>query len=117
MQLGPLSFIPKLSPKIWGGRRLEHFGKALPAGEAIGESWDLYDRPGDSAVVAEGPFKGQTLNALMKELGPRLLGQKIFDAEPAYFPLMVKLIDANDALSVQVHPDDDQAARMVGPDE
>jgi len=117
MQLGPLQFEPKLSPKVWGGSRLARYGKALPQGKAIGESWDLYDRPGESAVVAQGPFKGSTLNALMAEFGPGLLGAAAFEAGARYFPLMVKLIDAQDALSVQVHPDDAQALSMVGPDE
>lgn len=114
MDLSPLSFIPKLSPKIWGGRRLQAYCRGVSFQEKIGEAWCLYDRPGESALVAEGPFKGRNLNSLMMEYGPRLLGSREFDKRPAHFPLMVKLIDAHEALSIQVHPDDDQAARMVG---
>ena len=117
MELYPLSFSPKLLPKIWGGRRLERYGKALPQGEAIGESWELYDRPDASAVVDSGPLQGQTLHQIMQEFGPRLLGQTEFEKGHSYFPLMVKMIDAQEALSVQVHPDDAQALRMVGPQE
>jgi mannose-6-phosphate isomerase len=117
MKLAPLIFKPKLVPKVWGGRRLAGYGKELPAGASVGESWDLYDRPGDSAVVASGPFAGQSLQALVREFGPGLLGQAAYEASPDSFPLMVKLIDAREALSVQVHPDDAQAAAMVGPDE
>ena len=100
MKLSPLAFIPKQVPKVWGS-----------------ELWQLYDRPGDSAVVARGPMAGQSLQALMAEFGPNLLGPKAFEAGAAYFPLAFKLIDAREALSVQVHPDDDQAARLAGPDE
>jgi mannose-6-phosphate isomerase len=117
MELGPLVFKPKLSPKIWGGQRLGRYGKEFPGGQAIGESWDVYDRPGDSALVSGGPFAGQSLSALMAEFGPRLLGAEAFEQGPKFFPLMVKLIDANESLSVQVHPDDAQAARMVSADE
>jgi mannose-6-phosphate isomerase len=98
MKLGPLQFVPKLFPKIWGG-----------------ESWHLYDRPGDSARVAQGPFQGQTLNALMREFGPGLLGPDEFAKEPSLFPLAFKVIEANEALSVQVHPGDEEAARLEGP--
>jgi mannose-6-phosphate isomerase len=117
MKLYPLHFVPKLSPKIWGGRLLEKFGKQLPPGVAIGESWDLYDRPEASARVASGPLQGQTLQQVMKEWGPALLGTREFEKGHEQFPLMVKWIDAHEALSVQVHPDDDQALRMVGPHE
>lgn len=96
---------------------MERFGKRLPLDAAIGESWDLYDRPGSSAVVAEGALKGQTLQQLVKEWGPSLLGVKEFEKGHEHFPLMIKWIDAHEALSVQVHPDDDQALRMVGPHE
>ena len=114
MQLYPLTFTPKLCPKIWGGRRLAQWGKALPAGAAIGESWDIYDRPGDSALVASGPLAGTSLQQLMREWGPRLLGQKEFEKGHETFPIMTKFIDASEALSVQVHPDDDQALRLGG---
>jgi mannose-6-phosphate isomerase len=117
MDLYPLRFQPKLLPKIWGGQRLKAWSKSLPAGQALGESWEIYDRPGDSALVASGPLKGQSLQELIKEFGPRLLGQREFEKGHAFFPLMLKLIDANEALSVQVHPDDEQALRMVGPHE
>ncbi|MES2201896.1 MAG: type I phosphomannose isomerase catalytic subunit [candidate division FCPU426 bacterium] len=117
MKLGPLTFIPKYSPKPWGGRRLERLGKTLPPGESIGESWEIYDRPEASSVVAEGPWRGSTLEQMMKEWGPRLLGPREFDKHYERFPLMVKFIDAREALSVQVHPDDDQALRLVSPHE
>jgi mannose-6-phosphate isomerase len=111
MELTPLLFEPFLSPKIWGGRRL------AATGPVIGESWQLYDRLDKSALVAEGPWKGRTLGQMTAEFGPRLLGPGLFHGDAERFPLLVKFIDAADDLSVQVHPDDDQAAVMVGPEE
>ena len=114
--LTPLIFEPFFSPKIWGGRRLETLGKKLPVGP-IGESWELFDRADKSALVAEGPWAGRTLGQLTAEFGPRLLGPDLWKTQPERFPLLVKLIDAADDLSVQVHPNDDQALQMVGGDE
>ena len=114
--LTPLLLEPYFSPKVWGGRRLEQFGKALPEG-AIGESWELFDRLDKSAKISEGPWAGRTLGQLTAEFGPRLLGPDLWKHQPDRFPLLVKLIDAADDLSVQVHPNDEQAATMVGPEE
>ncbi len=100
MDLTPLLFEPRAVPKLWGG-----------------ESWELFDHEAHSAVVAEGPWKGQTLGQMTAEFGPRLLGPELWKTQPLRFPLLVKLIDAQDDLSVQVHPNDEQAATMVGPDE
>ena len=103
MSVHPLIFEPILVPKIWGGRRLaDCFGKPLPIGEQIGESWELADLPAAESVVREGPCKGRSLNALVREWGADLLGS----AAPVAgrFPLLVKFLDANDDLSVQVHP-------------
>jgi mannose-6-phosphate isomerase len=114
MSLYPLVFVPKLVEKIWGGRKFQSvLGKPLPAGKAIGESWELYDFPPgvvdkskgwNSAVVAEGPLKGQTLHALMDKFGRELMGD-VKPARDGQFPLLVKFLDAKEDLSVQVHPD------------
>ena len=114
MSLYPLVFVPKLVEKIWGGRKFETvLGKPLPAGKAIGESWELYDFPPgvvdkstgfNSAVVAEGPLKRQTLHALMEKFGRELMGD-VRPARDGQFPLLVKFLDAKEDLSVQVHPD------------
>ncbi len=63
----PLTFIPILVPKVWGGQRLQNIGKQLPAGEPIGESWELADMPGKGpcSVVASGPFAGRTLRHIL----------------------------------------------------
>lgn len=118
MKLYPLKFEPHYVPKIWGGTRLQsQLGKTLPLGQTIGESWEIYDRGELSAVVADGPLKGQSLVQLVKEFGPRLLGTAAWEKDPSQFPLLIKLIDASQWLSVQVHPDDDYAALHISPDE
>ena len=97
--------------RIWGGRKLaELFGKELPANKRIGESWEIVDRPEAQSVVARGPLKGKTLHELWKE--GRLL---IFGEVPnaPRFPLLIKLLDAHEKLSLQVHPPE-QVARKLG---
>jgi mannose-6-phosphate isomerase len=115
MDLYPLKFYSIYKEKIWGGRNLERlFGRALPDDALIGESWDLADLPEGVSVVRNGPAKGETLTDLTKELGAKLLG----NTQPTpqgRFPLLLKLLDANDILSLQVHPDA-KAAAQIGPE-
>lgn len=109
----PLVFEPILFEKVWGGRRLERFGKRLPEGKSIGESWELADLGATSSsgaggaaarsVIANGPLAGKTLHEAMDLWRRDLLG----DAKPSAsggFPLLVKFLDARENLSVQVHP-------------
>ena len=99
----PLLFEPILKERLWGGRALEtRFGRRLPEAKMIGESWDLVDRPPDTSTVRNGPLAGRTLHDLCTDFGPRLLGENA--PAPDRFPLIVKLLDANDRLSVQIHP-------------
>ncbi len=99
----PLAFVPVFQERIWGGRSLEHtFGKELPTDVAIGEAWEVVDRPEAQSIVAGGPLAGTALEALWS--GPdreRLFGSV---AHGDRFPLLVKLLDARETLSVQVHP-------------
>jgi mannose-6-phosphate isomerase len=114
MSLYPLRFHPKLVEKIWGGRKFQTvLGKPLPAGKAIGESWELYDFPPgvveksagwNSAIVADGPLAGQPLHGLMEKFGRELMGD-VKPARDGQFPLLIKFLDAREDLSVQVHPD------------
>jgi mannose-6-phosphate isomerase len=102
--LYPLTFQPRFKERVWGGRTLEAlYGKALPAGATIGESWEVSDRPGDESVLANGPLAGQTLRQLMEQHGRELLGSSQ-PADGGRFPLLCKILDARDTLSVQVHP-------------
>lgn len=111
--LYPLTFQPLFKERIWGGRRLEQlYQKTLPAAVPVGESWEISDRPGDESLVTNGPFAGKSLAWLMKNHTDELLGS----AQPRgdRFPLLVKILDAQDKLSLQVHPPAAQAARLHG---
>ena len=113
MQVYPLVFEPIFKPKIWGGRRLEtSFGKPIPPRERIGESWELADLEDDQSVVARGPAAGEPLGKLTREWGSNLLGGA--DLFEGRFPLLIKFLDANETLSVQVHPDQATADRLGG---
>jgi len=113
VKLYPLTFQPILKERIWGGRNLETlYGKSLPPGIRAGESWEISDRPGDESVVANGPLRGGTLRRLMEQSPAALIGPR--DPVPARFPLLIKIIDAQDTLSLQVHPPAAAAARLGG---
>ncbi|MDE2750850.1 MAG: class I mannose-6-phosphate isomerase [Chloroflexota bacterium] len=107
--LYPLKLRPTVHVKVWGGRRLaDLMQKPLPTSEPVGESWEIHD----SAIVVNGPLQGSTLGDLARRYGAELLGG---GHDPgAGFPLLAKLIDATDWLSVQVHPNDEQAQRLEG---
>jgi len=100
-----------LKATIWGGRKLETlFGKRLPAGQAIGESWEVADHPHGESHVANGPLAGRGLRWVVEHAAEELYGPGAPAAWLKRFPLMVKIIDAAEDLSVQVHPDDAYAA-------
>jgi len=107
-QLYPLKFLPIFKEKIWGGKKL---GKIynLKNAENIGESWVLSGYAGDESVVLNGKLQGQTLRQLIDTYRYELLGKSIYEKFGQNFPLLFKLIDANDNLSIQVHPDDKTA--------
>ena len=105
----PLLFKPVYKVVLWGGRRFERWRSDLPPGP-VGESWDLADHEAGMSVVESGPLAGKSLRALTEEYGEDLVGAGFGDGP---FPIMVKLIDATERLSVQVHPDD-TLARSLG---
>ncbi len=108
-QLYPLKLKPALHVKVWGGRKLaDHLRKPLPTAAPYGESWEVHD----SVTVAEGPLRGHTLGELTRRYGPALVGPG--NDPDLGFPLLAKLIDAGDWLSVQAHPDDQQAQALEG---
>ena len=111
--LYPLVFHPIFKDRIWGGRELERlYGKKIPAGR-IGESWEISDRPGDASVIANGPLAGKDLHWLMANHRTEILG----NARPSaggQFPLLCKILDAREKLSLQVHPPADRAAELKG---
>ncbi|MEM9952131.1 MAG: type I phosphomannose isomerase catalytic subunit [Chloroflexota bacterium] len=107
--LYPLLLNPSLHVKVWGGRKLEtDFGKILPDGSPYGESWELHD----TSTVANGVHQGKTLAELLKQHGTQLIGEQFDPAEG--LPLLIKLLDATQWLSVQVHPNDEQAKELEG---
>ncbi len=112
--LYPLTFRPAFKERVWGGRTLETlYQKKLPPTVPIGESWEISDRPGDESVIANGPLAGKNLHWLMTNHASEVLG----NAKPATgnrFPLLCKILDARDKLSLQVHPPASQAAALGG---
>jgi mannose-6-phosphate isomerase len=110
MEMYPLKSKPVFKCRIWGGQTLrELFGKELPAGEKIGESWEIADLPEGKSTIANGPLQGQTLGAAVRQHAEDITGFKSF---PEPFPLLIKLLDAQQVLSVQVHPDAETCRRM-----
>ncbi len=111
--LYPLRFQPILRRYLWGGRRLESLGKKLDEGSDYAESWEVVDRGADQSVVAYGPLAGRSLRELLLDHGEALLGRH---AGQDRFPLLIKFLDAQRRLSLQVHPDDTRAALLDPPD-
>jgi mannose-6-phosphate isomerase len=108
----PLTFEPIFMERMWGGRGLEsEFGKKLPQNTRIGESWEIVDRPEAQSVVANRPLKGKTLHELWTQNRHDIFGDV---PETPRFPLLIKLLDAQERLSLQVHPPEKIAARLGG---
>ncbi len=136
----PLKSVPVFQQRLWGGRRLaEVFGKELPPDQKIGESWEIADLPEGQSRIANGPFAGQTLGEVVRGHTEEIAGTKDLcrgfvsrarapaseggtpstqrgqdgrDTAPERFPLLIKFLDAQDVLSVQVHPDPETCRRM-----
>ena len=98
-----LFFKPILKTRVWGGNTLAtQFRRALPKDTPIGESWELVDRNEDQSILLNGPQAGISLRELLKQSGKEILGPKFKPGQP--FPLLIKWLDCQDTLSVQVHP-------------
>lgn len=111
--LYPLTLKPIFKDRVWGGRKLEEvFGKALPPSTPIGESWEITDRPEGVSVITNGSLAGRDLRWLMENHAKALLGE----SKPCAgrFPLLVKILDAQEKLSLQVHPPAQKAAELRG---
>lgn len=114
-ELYPLLFEPVYKHYIWGGRNLEKLGKDLPDVEKVAESWEISAHDDGTTEVKNGSFTGMGLDALFNLLGENLVGKNNqWALDRNKFPLLVKLLDANQNLSVQVHPDDDYAKLNEG---
>lgn len=109
MTLYPLLLESTLHVKVWGGRRLEtYLHKSLPTGETYGESWELHD----TSKITNGEYAGRTLGEVLAECGTDLVGAHNDPSQG--FPLLAKFLDAADWLSIQVHPNDEQAGALEG---
>ena len=106
-ELHPLKFRAILKEKIWGGQNLKSsLNKDIPTDKNIGESWEISGVENNISVVENGYLDGNELNELIDVYMGDLIGDKVYDKFGSEFPLLIKFIDANDKLSVQVHPDD-----------
>jgi len=111
MRLYPFTFDPILKERVWGDSRLkELYGKKVPAGVPIGESWEVSDRPGDVNIINNGALAGKDLHWLVEQHGQDLLGSA--KPENGRFPLLLKILDAQQTLSLQVHPPASVAAKL-----
>jgi mannose-6-phosphate isomerase len=109
MSLYPLRLDPFLSRPIWGGTKLgRRYGKGAGSAGNIGESWEIYE----GNTVQNGQLRGKTLREVTEQFGEALLGTAAHGNPPGRFPLLIKLIDATRQLSIQVHPNDQQAQQM-----
>lgn len=114
MKASPIRFRPVFKRTIWGGRRLaDRLGKEIGADSDYAESWELVDHGVDQSVVQEGEWAGRTLAELIADHSDWLLGE---GNRCGPFPLLLKYLDCNRVLSVQVHPDDAYGAQMAEPD-
>jgi mannose-6-phosphate isomerase len=108
----PLTFQPIFIERMWGGRHLEsEFHKKLPPQKPIGESWEIVDRSEAQSVVACGPLCGRTLHELWTQQREEIFGDL---ADTPRFPLLIKILDAQEKLSLQVHPPENVASKLGG---
>ena len=108
-----MSFTPLYMERVWGGRGLElKLGRTLPEGKVIGESWELVDREREQSIVAEGTHKGKTIRELLESAPADILGPGRKGSIP--FPILIKWLDCQDRLSLQVHPPAEIAPLLGG---
>lgn len=104
----PIKFNPVFKDYLWGGRELAKLGKDIPEG-IVAESWELSCHPDGISAIANGEFSGMALTDFINKHGKRVIGNEFSEEQIKKFPLLIKFIDANDRLSVQVHPNDEYA--------
>jgi mannose-6-phosphate isomerase len=109
----PIVFEPLYMQRVWGGRELERqYGRSLPDSAPYGESWEIVDREGEQSVVREGLHVGKTLHELWRRHREKIFGPGL--PESSCFPILIKVLDARDDLSIQVHPPAGIAASLGG---
>jgi len=114
LTLYPIKFVPIYKEMVWGGARLSKMYNRKLSSQKVGESWDISCRPQEMGVIENGLYAGETFENYIAKNQKLILGSRLMDCQR--FPLLVKIIDANDALSIQVHPDDAQAQQKGGAD-
>lgn len=110
----PIRFVPYLKSVIWGGDKICRYKGIEQPEPSIGESWEISAVPGHESVVAQGEYSGRKITDLIAQFGDELLGKSVTARYSSKFPLLIKLIDARDNLSVQVHPGDKLARLRHG---
>lgn len=108
-KLYPLKFTPLFKHKIWGGEKLKNILNKDEEGKDVGESWEISGVQDNISTVCNGFLEGNDLQELIEVYMGDLVGDKVYEKFGVEFPLLIKFIDANDVLSVQVHPDDEMA--------
>ena len=109
--LYPIKFEPILKDKIWGGQKLKKLLNKENNLSNVGESWEISDVEGDTSIVVNGELKGQSLKDLLESYKGDLIGKKNYKVFENKFPLLIKFIDAKEDLSIQLHPNDELAAK------
>ncbi|RLD29196.1 MAG: mannose-6-phosphate isomerase [Bacteroidetes bacterium] len=109
--LYPIKFKPILKEKIWGGQKLKTLLNKQSNLPNVGESWEISDVEGDTSIVSNGNLKGKTLKELIETFKGELIGNKNYEIFENKFPLLIKFIDAKEDLSIQLHPNDELAAK------
>lgn len=113
LRMEAIVFEPLYMERVWGGRELEkQYGRSLPGAAPYGESWEIVDREEEQSVVRGGPYAGQTLHELWTSRREEIFGPGLPDS--ARFPILIKVLDARDDLSIQVHPPVALAAELGG---
>ncbi|MAJ31817.1 MAG: mannose-6-phosphate isomerase [Flavobacteriaceae bacterium] len=111
MYRGPLKFQPIYKERLWGGEKLKTSLNKQYSANGIGESWEISAVKGDVSQVIGGPYSGKNLDVLIEDFGPELLGFSVVNRFGSDFPILIKYIDAELDLSIQVHPNDELAAQ------
>ena len=111
MNLYPFKFQPILKSIIWGGSEISKFKNLDKVQDGIGESWEISAVKDSISVIKNGELAGKPLDELINEAKGQLVGEKVYEKFGDKFPLLIKFIDAQDDLSIQVHPDDELAKK------
>ena len=112
--LYPLLFQPNLHPVVWGGRRLRPYKGLASSADPIGESWEVSAVPSSTSIVSNGEWSGKQLTEVIASDPQAWLGKSVAERYGNRLPLLVKFIDAEKDLSIQVHPNDEMAIRRHG---